>query len=369
MHTLTARNLLLLLTTIHSVLPHPHSHDTSHLSLHRRQNFADPALYKNVDWSKVDYSGGGSKPAPSPAQPPAQPAPAPQKQDLPKTEQKNSAPAPAPNKADDTPSPPPTANKASTPSNSGGGYAGGKRGLAYNHASPPLSLFSSTSLLSNWCYNWNSAPDTNLPDSIAYVPMLHSLIPVHTDVWAKKAQEGIDREKKAGRGAYLMAFNEPDIPSQANLDVGAAVGGYRQYLSPFAGKAKLGSPAVSNGVSQSGRPMGLAYLKAFLTACSGCQVDFLPVHWYGCTDGCPVNNDIAAFKTFVGQAVELAGGRPVWVTEFQRKGAEEEKFVRETVKWLEAQGGVERFAYFMVQEGSLVQGGKPSKVGEAYAGA
>ena len=167
-----------------------------------------------------------------------------------------------------------------------------------------------------------------------------------------------------------MAFNEPDIPSQANLDVGAAVAGYKQYFGPLQGKGgvKLGSPAVSNGESAS-KPMGLAYLSSFLGSCGGCQVDFVPVHWYGCDDGCPVANDIDAFKKFVTKAVAAAGGRPVWVTEFQRKGNGEEEFVKSVVPWLDSQGGVERYAYFMVQEGSLVQGGRPSGVGQAYASA
>ena len=373
MHSITATSLLLALLSIQGVLPHPHSHEVIHV---RRQNWKDPSLYANVDWSKVDYgNGGGAKPVPSPPQPPSQPAPQPAKYDPPQQQQQQQ---PAPVRVELKNSAPKTDNNnnnkpaPSTGGGSGGsGYSGPKRGLAFNHASPSLSLFSSAgSLLSGWCYNWNSAPDTTLPSSISYVPMLHSLIPVHTSTWSQRANSAIDANSKAGRGTWLMAFNEPDIPSQANLDVGAAVAGYRQYFGPLQGKGgvKLGSPAVSNGESAS-KPMGLAYLSSFLGACGGCQVDFVPVHWYGCDDGCPVANDIDAFKKFVTKAVAAAKGKPVWVTEFQRKGANEEEFVKSVVPWLEGQGGVERYAYFMVQEGSLVQGGKPSGVGMAYANA
>jgi hypothetical protein len=45
---------------------------------------------------------------------------------------------------------------------------------------------------------------------------------------------------------HLLAFNEPNINSQANLTVTAAMTGYLNYLQPFAGKVKLGSLAITN---------------------------------------------------------------------------------------------------------------------------
>lgn len=67
-----------------------------------------------------------------------------------------------------------------------------------------------------------------------------------------------------------MSFNEPDLSSQSNLSPAVAAAGYLTYMQPFAGKAKLGSPAITNG----GGSMGLSWLSSFMTACSGCQIDF-----------------------------------------------------------------------------------------------
>lgn len=47
-------------------------------------------------------------------------------------------------------------------------------------------------------------------------------------------------------------------------------------MEPFAGKAKLISPAITNG----GAPMGVAWMKDFLQACSGCHIDGIAMHWY-----------------------------------------------------------------------------------------
>ena len=302
--TTTYTYLLLLLLTLHlhSAHTHPSGANLLHKHLLRRQDWSNPNLY-NVDfhtvvtdWKTVNYGGNQQPtPVPSPHQPAAAAAvnpppannPPPQNKDAaPKTEQKNTDSKPK----DDDKTP------AYPPASSGSGYTGPKRGLAYNHESPPLSLFSSDGqLLSSWCYNWNSAPASastpNLPSTLSYAPMLHSLKAVHTDVWRKNADAAIAADRKANRATtWLLGFNEPDIPDQANLDVGAAIGAWKQYMQPYAGKdgIKLGSPAVSNAGGSPGHPQGLTWLKQFLQGCQGCQVDFLVVHWYGCTDvSCP----------------------------------------------------------------------------------
>ena len=47
----------------------------------------------------------------------------------------------------------------------------------------------------------------------------------------------------------LLGFNEPDISSQANMDVATAVTLWNQYILPAGNKnsLRLGSPAISNG--------------------------------------------------------------------------------------------------------------------------
>lgn len=40
-------------------------------------------------------------------------------------------------------------------------------------------------------------------------------------------------------------------------------------MEPFYGKAKLISPAITNG----GAPMGVQWMRDFLAACTGCHID------------------------------------------------------------------------------------------------
>ena len=80
-----------------------------------------------------------------------------------------------------------------------------------------------------------------------------------------------DATKAISSGATaVLGFNEPDHAQQANITFHDAAESYQQYItSNFAGKAKLISPAVTNGPE----PMGLMYLQNFMTACSDCLID------------------------------------------------------------------------------------------------
>lgn len=105
----------------------------------------------------------------------------------------------------------------------------------------------------------------------------------------------------ANGSAHLLAFNEPELSSQSDLEPSDAADLYRQYLQPFAGQAKLGAPAVSND--------GWDWINQFLGNCSGCTVDFIPIHWYNPWN---LTSDL---ENWVNMTCGLPGGRPVWVTE------------------------------------------------------
>lgn len=47
-------------------------------------------------------------------------------------------------------------------------------------------------------------------------------------------------------------------------------------MQQFAGKAKLVSPAVTNGAP----PLGLGWLDSFLALCSDCTIDVIAIHIY-----------------------------------------------------------------------------------------
>lgn len=64
----------------------------------------------------------------------------------------------------------------------------------------------------------------------------------------------------------------------------------------------------------------------------------------------------------------MAGGRPIWLTEFQPSGsdAEQAKFLGAMLPWLDDKSnGVERYAYFKVD--TMVNGGGLTETGTTYA--
>jgi len=139
-----------------------------------------------------------------------------------------------------------------------------------------------------------------------------------------------------------------------------AADAYVKYMNPYGKNARLGAPAVSNSGTAN---QGLDWLKQFISACSGkCQIDFVPIHWYDPTGGVPY------FKKHLREAYEIAG-KPIWLTEFGVPGASQEdqkKFFLEVSAWMDEQDWVERYAYFGVFEGMMIQGGQLSPLGEAY---
>lgn len=246
-----------------------------------------------------------------------------------------------------------------------------KRGLAYNDKSPSLDIFLSHPKIT-WAHCW-SALDFSLPRQLEFVPTLTDLSAYSTSHWSSQLQRALSRKTTtpAAKTQYVMSFNEPDQHDQtAFMDPSAAAAAYKKYISPLSSpRIKLGSPSITNGVVPG---MGLNYLSSFLSACgSDCPIDFIPIHWYGCPDGaCPVSEDVALFKKQITDATTAAAGKPVWIPEFQRLGDQDGQveFLSEVLPWLDAdeQGQIERYAYFMVAEGFLLEGGGLSKVGEIY---
>lgn len=136
----------------------------------------------------------------------------------------------------------------------------GKRGLAWaSIVSKDISLFNSSSLIS-WDYNWS--PNKGDPMNVSgleFTPMIWNGVGI--DQFADKVRQ---EEAK-----IALAFNEPDLASQANMDPATAAKLWIQYLEPLrASGIKLGSPAVTQN--------GAWWLKAFFQACNGsCTVDFI----------------------------------------------------------------------------------------------
>jgi hypothetical protein len=64
--------------------------------------------------------------------------------------------------------------------------------------------------------------------------------------------------------------------------VSETVAAHKKWVEPlrkYGSRLKIISPAVTNGVGSKDEPMGLEYLKQFLSGCGDCQIDYVAVHW------------------------------------------------------------------------------------------
>jgi hypothetical protein len=238
-----------------------------------------------------------------------------------------------------------------------------KAGAAYNDISLVTALCGDSSGIS-WAYNWGSSSDGNLPSGVEYVPMLWGTSSLFVDGWTTNVEAAI-----AAGSSYIMGFNEPDLASQANLAAADAATYYKQYLTPYSGKAKLISPAVT---SSSSTTAGLAWFESFISECSDCGVSVLAVHWYG--------DSVSELQSFITEAISTAskyGISEVWLTEWALSSDEggisdlatAASFVQEAGAWLDEQSALTRYSYFYVANGYLLTNGVVNSVGAAYASA
>jgi len=200
----------------------------------------------------------------------------------------------------------------------------------------------------SWGYNWYLAPNAGFNTNLEFIPTLFNSASNLLSVWSVKAQAAID----AGATA-LFSFNEPDVcwDGSACMTIADSVKTYKNYMQPFKGKALLGAPAVTNA----GSPSGLTYLQNFLGNCTGCHVDFINVHWY--------SNKYAGatyFEWYINQVRKVAGGRPIWVTEYGLTNenpytqAELQSFLKTSMSWMDQQSDIARYAYFMDAPGIMI---------------
>jgi len=174
-----------------------------------------------------------------------------------------------------------------------------------------------------------------------------------TSTWASNVEAAI----KQG-STEVFSFNEPDMDTQADMDPGTAANVFKTYMSPLAGKVRIGSPSVTNGAA----PMGLAWLSEFMSECNDCPMDFVTIHWYDSA------SNAAYFKDHVTQAHKQTG-KPIWVTEFGATGSDDEisSFLEDVMGWMDQQDFVEKYAYFMASDGILNSGTGLSSYGMTYA--
>ncbi|WWC94959.1 hypothetical protein V866_001811 [Kwoniella sp. B9012] len=144
---------------------------------------------------------------------------------------------------------------------------------------------------------------------------------------------------------YVMSFNEPDMGADvggSNIpDVAHAASLHQQWTANVPEGVKIGAPAVARGGD-------VKWFTPWVTACGGqCRYDFVPIHFYGVV----VEDLFEYIKSFP------AGGKPIWVTEFDCQDfstgevCDEKKqtdFMDRAIAWFEGEGSayVERWAWF-----------------------
>jgi len=232
-----------------------------------------------------------------------------------------------------------------------------KRGAAYNDPAS-VDLLASNGTVT-WAYNWGSSLSGTLPTGVEYVPMLWG--PKDFGSWAPIIQTILSSGSN-----YILGFNEPDMSSQASMSPAEAASDYKNYITPYAGQAKLISPAVSSSTAPG---MGLSWFRSFMSQCSSCAISGLAVHWYG--------NTAEEFKSFVQQAISTAqsyGLSEVWITEFALVNdisgtgnpAATAAFLDQVLPWMDSQSMVSRYSYFKCAENYLLSGNALNAAGAAY---
>ena len=318
-------------------------------------------------------AGAGSPPAPAaPYVAPATPNTGASGSNVKAKGKDDSAPAPP---AYNAPAPAPSSSAAagaSTPSTASPGISGGKRGVGYDDASL-LGSFSGSGV--SWAHNWHMKTDKM---GLEFVPTLKEAAGL--DSFESDCNAAI-----AGGAKALFTFNEPDMTTGGGgsaMSPEQAAQAYKEKVSPFAGKIKLGSPSVTSHnatTGATGGPSGMFWLQKFADACAGgCHVDFVNLHFYGGPDDSGATT-AEIFKKYVGDAkaqVKQIFGQdlPVWVTEFSATPLPDQGGMQKNMDFLSADNGVlsyldstcERYAFFLAKEGSLVSGSGLSDLGKKY---
>ena len=235
-----------------------------------------------------------------------------------------------------------------------------KRGAAYNTASLISPLIGDGSRI-GWAYNWGQVEDglSDVDSSLEYVPMLWSNGDDFTSGWSDNAETAI-----SNGATNFLAFNEPDNVDQANMDASTAASAFIEYMNPYADSVSLGSPAITNSGTDG---EGVSWLKEWVSACDGsCKYSFCAAHWYSPADS-------SDFLNYVTEVYEACGNKPVWITEFAPTGASDDEissFLEEVQDALDNNSTysfVERYAYFYVADGYLVDGTSASSYGNTFA--
>jgi len=197
-----------------------------------------------------------------------------------------------------------------------------------------------------WYYNWGES--TKLTTPAQFVPMVYS---GHRD--APKSRE-----------KFLLGFNEPDHPKQADMTPAEALD---KWPALVAKSQTLVAPALA------GNPLKSEWMAAFLKPDP--KVDALAVHWYKGADSARFIKDL--------EEIHAHFKKPLWVTEFAPQTAADSAenptkftqakvnaFIEETTAFMEKTPWVQRYAWHHSGVGTsalFTKTGELTDTGKAYA--
>jgi hypothetical protein len=200
-----------------------------------------------------------------------------------------------------------------------------------------------------WWYNWG-ANGSGQAAGIEFDPM----------IWGTKQLPA-----KPTQAQYLLTFNEPDNPQQSNMSPTAAVGYWPQIqsIAKTAGIPYIVSPAVASYSPTD------TWIESFMTACTNCQIDYIAVHFYGCS--------LHTSGKFTGLAEYLAQfyqfNKPIWLTEFScdpsQSVALQTAYMQAAIPYLESEPHVFRYSWFSdgkIPNATLTSGGSLNNLGKLY---
>jgi hypothetical protein len=217
-----------------------------------------------------------------------------------------------------------------------------KRGVAYGYHSAADMNTASAGI--SWWYNWSTQPDAGIRTTypgynVDFTPQAWNAAGINgVRTWVSQD----DKVK------YILGFNEPNFKSQANMTPTQAAAAWPQ-LQAIADEygLKLVSPAVNycgDCVSENGTVYSnpFKWLDDFFTACVGCRVDYIALHWYGGGN---------SMTSYVNDARKY--NKPIWITEFANWDGtgvtpeSQKSYLAGTTNFLERDPDIFRYSWFI----------------------
>jgi hypothetical protein len=160
-------------------------------------------------------------------------------------------------------------------------------------------------------------------------------------IWGAK-HEGQWKQNLANikKAKCALGMNEPERGDQGSISPSAAAALWKRTIG------KLDSSVVKVSPSPTNSAAGFTWLKNFLKACSGCEVDAIGAHFYGTSAKAMKAHLTKVHNTF---------GKNVWVTEFacmdfgNWKPCTKDQawaFNNEMLNWMNARSWVTRYSAF-----------------------